>query len=878
MSLRRQAVAGVRALFRRRRADQDVSDEVEHFVEQSVRANLSRGMSPSDARRAARLEVGSAVHVREQMRDEAWENVVETFIADVRYAARRLRAAPGFTVVTLGTLAIGIGATTAIFSAVNPILFKALPYPNANRVTVVWEVRADGGSIDGSFGMYRELAARNRSFEALAVFKGWQPTMTGPAEPERFEGQRVTFEYFRVLGITPAVGRTFEISDDRPGGPNVVILSDRLWRRRFAADAAIVGRQITLDDASYQVVGVLPPAFENVLLPDAELWAPLQYGMSQGRAWGHHLRTIGRLRAGVDAAAATRELNQLGNTVIGELHPPTYGKTTAMLVEPLQNDITRSVRPALLAVLGAVALVLIIACVNVTNLLLARGVRHQSEFALRAALGAERRRLIRQVLTESLLLSTLGGVAGIGVAAFGVRALVALSPPGLPRLNAIDVDASAFLFAFVVTTAIGVAFGLLPAIDAARSDPHGALQSDTRRATYGHRRARAALVVAEVALALVLLVTSGLLLRSLQRLFAVDVGFDATHVLTMQVQTGGERYRDSATTIHFFEQALAAVKQVAGVETAAFTSQLPLDGKADDRYGVAFESKAARPANDDPSAFRYAVAGDYIQTMRIPLERGRLLNEHDRSDSPPVALINESYAKRTFASIDPIGQRLRIGPLQGVTIVGVVGDVRHTSLAVARSDAVYVSEQQWPFVDNVMSLVVRTRGDAADLAPSIRAAIWSVDKDQPIVSVALMSDVVARSAAERRFALMLFEAFAIAALVLAAAGIYGVLSGSVAERTREMGVRSALGASSGMLLRLILRQGLTLTALGAAIGLVGAVAAGKAIRSMLFGVTALDGVTYAAVIALLTAVSALACAVPALRASRVDPALTLRAE
>jgi putative ABC transport system permease protein len=873
MSPWRQLTRGLRALFRRSRTDRDIADEVQHYLEEATAAHLARGLSPDQAVRAARLEVGNLTGVREEIRGYGWENAIETLLADLRFAARRLRADPGFTIVALLTLALGIGGTTAIFSAVNPILFQPLPYPDADRITAIWEVRADGGRNDGTFGMARALAERSRSFESIALFRPWQPTMTGADQPERLDAQRVSASYFRVLGVSPITGRDFQLADDRLDGARAVVISDGLWRRRFGADRAIVGREITLDDNRWTIVGVMPPAFENVLAPSAELWAPLQYDMSQGRAWGHHLRTIGRLRPGVSLDQATRELDALGNAVIREHKPETYDAEVRFVVPSLHADVTQGVRQALLAILGAIVLVLVIACVNVANLLLARGVQRRGEFALRAALGAARGRLVRQLLTESLLLAVMGGIMGLVVAVVGVRAIVALGPSSLPRLDAIGVDGTAMLFASMLAVLSALGFGMWPALHAWQSDPNRHLQHDSRRATAGHRRARGALVVAEVAIALVLLVSSGLLLRSLGRLFAVPVGFDSSRLLTMQVVSSRPGVQSDSGAWRLFEATEAAVRRVPGVTAAAFTSQLPLSGDRDE-YGVRFESSA-----DGYSTFRYAVSPGYIETMRIPLRRGRTLDERDRAGAPLVALISESLAKRQFPNADPIGHRLSIGPIEGYTIVGVVGDVKQMSLALSESEAVYIPMDQWAFADNAMSLVVRTREpDAAALAPAIRAAVWSVDKDQPVVRVATMDDLLATSAAERRFALILFEAFALAALVLAAAGIYGVLAGSVAERTREIGVRSALGASRSSIIAMVLRQGLRLTGLGVAIGLAGAFAATQAIAAMLFGVSAMDPVTYAGVIALLGAVSLIACGVPAWRASRLDPASTLRAD
>jgi putative ABC transport system permease protein len=880
MSLWRQITRGVHVLTHRSAADDDVDDEVRHYFEETVRALIARGLSPDEARRTARLELGTMAMVSEDVRAYGWENILGAVIADLRYGLRRLRATPGFTAVTILTLAVGIGWTTAIFGAVNPILFEPLPYPQAGRIMSVLELHAEsvGSAIDGTFAMYRRFAERSRTLESIAVFKPWQPTVTGVDQPERLTGQRVSAAYFHVLGVAPILGRDFDPSDDRLRGPNVTILSDALWRGHFAGDPAIVGRQIMLDENLYTVIGVMPAGFENVLAPDCGLWAPLQYDVSlpaQGREWGHHLRTIGRLRPGVRVAEAAREVNAIGRGLLVEQHPETYDPATRFSAAPLQDELTRGVRPALLLILGAVTLVMLIACVNVTNLLLARGVQRRGEFALRAALGAGGRRLTRQLLTESLLLASLGGAGGFVVAALGVRALTALVPEGLPRAGAISVNGAVFGFGLCVTTLIGLAVGLIPARQAARSRPHGDLRQGSRH-TGGHVRASRALVAAEIALAFVLLVSSGLLLRSMERLFAVPVGFDAPGLITMQVHVVGHRFDEAAAEYRFFDEARDAVRRVPGVIAAGFTSQLPMSGDRDE-YGAHFEETATLPAATY-GVYRYAVSPGYLEAMRIPLRRGRLLEQRDRAGAPLAVLVSESLANGRFHGENPIGQRLRIGPAGPYTVVGVVGDVKQLSLALTDSDAVYLNVAQGWFASGVMSLVVRARGEAAALVPAIRQAIWSVDKDQPIVRVAMMEQLLAASAAERRFALILFEVFGLAALALAALGIYGVLAGSVAERTREIGVRSALGASRADIVGLVVRQGMTLTSLGLAIGLAGAAAASRAIVAMLFGVSSLDPMTYVGVAGLLGAASAIACSVPAWRAARVDPAITLRAE
>jgi putative ABC transport system permease protein len=878
-------------LLRREKFHDELAEEMTFHREQAEKRLVADGMNPEAAHDAAARQFGNATLLKERSH-EAVEFSFETALQDVRYGIRQLRRNPGFALTAILVLALGIGATTAIFSAVNPVLFEPLPYPHPNRIMMLFEMR-DGGSRLPSFGTFQGLAQRSGSFEAMAAIRPWQPAMVGIAEPERFEGQRVSAGYFRALGVLPSLGRDFQASDDQFNGPNFVILSDRLWHRRFGGDSQIVGRQVTLENSSSQlagnniftVIGVMPKDFENVLSPSAELWAPLQYDPSlppDSREWGHHLRMVARLKPGITKEQAASELGAVLPAFAKE-HAKGFesggGLPSGMIVTSLHDNLTADVKPALLAILGAVSLVLLIACVNVTNLLLARGAQRRGEFAMRAALGAGRKRLLRQLITESLLLALIGGILGIAVAEVGIRALVALSPPGLPRVDAIRLDSTVFFFALAITTCIGLLVGLIPAIHASRSDPQSGLQKSSRSAVGGHQFVRRSLVVSEVALALVLLVSAGLLLRSLGRLFSVDPGFDASHVLTMQVQESGVRYARDDARARFFDQALEAVRHVPGVTSAAFTSQLPLS-RDYDIYGIEFE---AYP-NEMEAAFRYAATPSYFQTMHIPLRRGRLLDEGDRAGAPVAVLISESLAKRKFHDRDAIGQRVRMGPnarhadQPWATIVGVVGDVKQTSLALNEPDAFYTTPTQWAWVDNPQSVVVRTNGDAAILASSVRSAIWSVDKDQPVVRVATMEGLLAVSEAQRRFALILFETFALVALILAATGIYGVLSGGVTERIREIGVRSALGATRADILGLIVRQGMTLTALGVAIGLAGAAAASGAIVTLLYGVSRLDLVTYLGVVALLGAISGIACLVPAWRAAQVDPAITLRAE
>ena len=873
----------LQALFRRDRLNRELDEELAFHREQLEQELHDDGITAEAAHYAARRRVGNDARVRDEMHDVVGFSF-ESVAHDVSYALRQLRKNPGFATTVVLILALGIGAITAIFSAVNPILFRPLPYPQANRVMMLWERHSDGTREFVCFGTFHGVQERTRSFGALAAMKPWQPTLVGKTQPERFEGQRVSADYFRVLGVEPVLGRNFEAADDQHKGPRVVILSDGVWHRRFGGNPSLIGQHVILDGDPFTVIGVMPASFQNVLAPSAEVWAPLQYDPSLppfSREWGHHLRMAGRLRPGITREQANSELDVILRAV-GQIYARGYnesgGVPAGMLVNSLQSDVTRDVKPALLTVFGAVGLVLLIACVNVTNLLLARGVQRSGEFAMRAALGASRKRLIRQMLTETLLLAAIGGTLGLFIAELGIRALVVLSPPELPRVNAIAVDAAVFAFAVGITTLVGIVVGLVPAPQTNRGELNLVLHKSTR-VTSSHQVMRRTLVIAEVALALVLLVSAGLLLHSLQRLFGVDTGFDGSHLLTMQVQESGHQYDTDANRLQFFRSALEAVRAVPGVIAADFTSQLPLSGDFD-VYGVQFESDRT----GEEGGNRYAITPGYIETMRIPLRRGRLLNERDTTGAPTAVLISESFAKRKFSDRDPVGERVRMGPDIGqadkpwATIVGVVGDVKQQSLAVSVEDAFYVSTTQWPWADKVLSLVVRTHGDAAALAPAIRNAIWSVDKNQAIVRVATMESLITISEAQRRFTLIILEAFALVGLVLAATGIFGVLSGSVTERTREIGIRAALGASRRDIVAMVVRQGMRLVVIGTCFGLIGAALASRTMVTLLFGVSRLDPVTYFGVIGLLLAVAAAACWLPAFRAAHVDPAITLRAE
>jgi putative ABC transport system permease protein len=893
MSFWRQFTHGLRGLLHRNERESEMDAEVQNYFEEAAAAYRERGLSDEDAFQAARREYGSLSAAKEQMRTYGWENTCRTLVADLRFAVRQLRRNLGFTTVSILTLGLGIGASTTIFSAVNPILFKPLPYPHSGRILTVWGTLL-GSRFEIAYGTYQELRQRSRSFDSTAIYEPWQPTMTGHAEPERLEGQSVSSEFLNVLGVAPQKGRDFVATDEGPHAAKTVILSDALWRRLFNADPATIGRTVQLDGDNYTVIGIMPRGFDDVLSPSAELWTPVDYDASRLTqefntwAWGNHLRMIGRMRPGVSRENAVRELAAIARTPWPQFpRPRGAALRRGLIVDSLQDDIAHTVKPALLAVFGAVIVVLAIASVNVINLLLARSSQRAGEFAVRGAMGASRWRILRQLVTESMVLTFLGGALGVVTAIAGVRLIVALSPAQLPRLNAIHFDTAAFLFACALVTLIGLAAGTVPALHIARNDLQADLQSASRRIAGTHKWTRRSLVVAEIALALVLLVSAGLLLRSMQRLIAVDPGFNSAQLQTMQVVTSGHQFDMSPANPdgderrrEFFERSLDAVRRVPGVESAAFTTLLPLsdDPPVVGQYGAQFDDQD--DAASGYNVFRYAVSPGYCQTMGIRLISGRLLDERDRTNAPHTALISQSLARQHFGSRNPIGSRLHVGPRDRpwYTVVGLVGDVKQTSLSIDDADAVYLSTRQTWFADDTLSFVIRGQGDVAALVPAIKAAIWSVNKDQPIVRIVTMDRMMAISEAERRFILILFEAFGIVALLLAAIGLYGVLAGNVAERIHEIGIRMALGASRSNILAMALLDGMRLTAFGLGIGLCGALASSKGIASLLFGTSELDPISWFGMSMLLAAVAVLACWIPAWRGTRVDPASTLRSE
>jgi putative ABC transport system permease protein len=852
------------------------------LLERSLRADLAEyviGDLIEEQERGPLWMLGETIsalwhlHARPHARGELARSVV----ADLRIAARLLRRSPAFTLVSVLTLGLAIGATTAIFSVIEPVLLKPLPYPNAEQLMMVWERNADDTRDNVGFATFRDFVEQSRTIERAAVIGEWQPTLSDHGEPERVRGDRVSWTYFRTLGVQPALGRDFLESEDLPGNNQVVILSHGLWERRFGSDSSIVGKAISIDGHPMTVAGIMPASFDNAPSPMAKIWRVIGY-LNQPYACRtcHHLRMIARMRAGVRPSAAQTELAEIKSRLM-QAYPKEYA-APGVIVGRVQDEITMGVRPALWALSGAVLLVLLIAVANVVSLQLARAIRRAQEFAVRGALGASRARMIRQRLTEGLLLATLGGFAGVLVAFVSVPFLVQRLPASLPRLDAIHVDVGALGVVTTIVLLLAIVMGLAPARGRFTS-LSSSLGSGRRLSGTLNHSTRAALVVAEVALAMMLLVSAGLLGRSLVRLLSVNVGFDTSHLLTLEINSTGSKYPSDTSIYEFHDRVRAAVGALPGVSSVAVANQLPLGGNVD-MYGVADPDNLPANLEQVPFGDRYTVSANYLSTMRIPVIKGSGFTAAEAAQgSSKVALVSEALAKRLWPNDNPLGKRIRVGGTRGParTVIGVTGNIRHSGLDAKTTMQWYVPERQFD-ADHQEVLIVRTAGDPAALAPAVRRTIAEIDPTQPIVKIATMEDVVSASTSQRRLALALFGTFAAAALLLAIAGIYGVLAGTVSERTREIGVRSALGATPGKLIGLIVGQGGRLAALGIALGLAGSFSLTRYLQSLLFGVAPNDLMTLAGVCVLLAAVTLAACLVPAARAARVDPSTALRSE
>ncbi|MEX2179268.1 MAG: ABC transporter permease [Gemmatimonadaceae bacterium] len=810
------------------------------------------------------------------------ESRMQSFLADLRQAVRVLSRARGFTLLCVGTLGLAIGATTAIVSIANPLLLQAVPYDDADRLVMVNERGGDGRATNVGYATYADLRRDSRSLQRSAAFGSWEPTVFGEHDAERLRGLRVSWEYFRTLGVRPVIGRDFLASDDTPDHYNVVILGHGLWNRRFAADPGIIGKTVDLGDTRPVVIGVMPASFENVLDPTSQIWRALGY---DAQDWAcrdcRHLKMVGRLRDGTTHAAAGSELEALMQRMASQF--PTVYVGAGAVVERLQDRVTQNTRTIFVAVLGAVTLLLLIAVANVVNLQLARAARRDGEFAVRAALGAGRSRIARQLFSEGLVIAIGGGVAGVVIAALALPTLVAQLPASLPRLASIRLDWQVLALVAFVVLLVAVVMGMVPALQAGRRGLFDAIRGGARSGGGGtpHHRTRAGLVVAEVALAMMLLVGASLLGRSLVRLLSVDMGFDPSGLITMEVQATGTAYETAGQVYGNHDRIREAVRAVPGVIDVGLTSQLPLGGNFD-RYGLRDRDNLPTEPSRGTDADRYAVSWDYMRAMRIPVVRGRAFTEAESLDSTAhVTIVSDALARRMWPGGDAIGKYIRIGGGDDrpyFQVIGIAGNARHTGLDETVTQQVYVPERQWYWPEQTIALVVRVSGSASRAIPAVREAVRSVDPLQPISRVATMDQVVARSTGQRRLGVMLFTAFGGMALLLAAAGIYGVLAGAVAERTREFGVRTALGATPRSIVSLVLRQGVVLAGTGLLLGAGGAFALSGYLRSLLFGVEANDPVAMLVGASAILLVALAACFVPAHRATSVDPASALRSD
>jgi len=796
---------------------------------------------------------------------------------DLRYGARTLMKNPAFTLAAVLTLALGIGANTAIFSVVNAVLLRPLPYEDPERLVMIYETNLAKGwpQFSVSPPNFADWSEQSRVFDGMTGFRGAAFNLTGVAEPERISGMFVSKRFFGMVGVRPLLGRTFTPDEDEPGKENRAVLAYGLWQRRFGGDLGIVGKPLTLNGDAYTVVGVMPAGF--ALPRDTEIWAPLSFRPGEMKQRGsHYMSVLARLKPGVTLETAQTEMSAIAGRL--EKEYPDSNSGWGARVVPLLEQAVAGIRPALLTLLGAVGFVLLIACANVANLLLARAEARRREMAVRAALGAGRPRLIRQLLTECVLLALVGGGLGLLLAVWGIDALRALEPADLPRLKEIRVDLAVLGFTAAASLVTGLIFGLAPAIQISRTDLNVTLREGERGSGGSSRgRVRGALVVAEIALALVLLIGAGLHLRSLHELQGVDPGFDTANLLTMRVSLPGSKYSAGAQGVSFYRQALERLDGLPGVRSAAAVSSLPLSD-----YDLIFtfhvEGRPPLPPSEQVSADWHAVSRDYFRTMGIPLVRGRFFTERDDASAPRVAIINETMARRTWPGEDPIGRRISIGigPEALREVVGVVKDVKQSGLDADIAMQVYepYPQQAW----QSMFFVLRAESVPEDLSASARRAILDVDKDQPVFGIRTMDQILSGATAQRRFNMLLLCLFAAVALALAAVGVYGVIAYSVAQRTHEIGIRMALGAQRRDVLGMVARQGLPLAVMGIASGLAGAAAVTRLMTSLLFGVSATDPATVTATALLMAAVAALACYIPARRATKVDPMTALRCE
>jgi predicted permease len=876
-----------RRFFRREKWDEERALELSAHLQIEADENISRGMSPKEAGFAANRKLGNSTFIREEIFRMNSVGFLETLWQDAKYGVRSFAAKPGFTMFAIAVLALGIAANTSIFSLASAVLLRALPYPNSDRLVMVWEEASFYGFPEDtpSPGNYNSWNTHNHTFDGMAAFRDIAPNLTGDGEPERLSGKRVTANFFSVLGAKPFMGTDFFPEEDQPGTNRVAILSYGMWLRRFGGDPQIAGKQIVLDNQNYIVKGVMPRGFQFEER-DNEIWAPLGLSAAELRNHdSHYLEVVGRLKPGASLAQANAELGAVA-AQLQEQFPNTNAHVGAY-ASSLRDHLIGKLREAILLLMAAVVFVLLIACANVANLMLSRASGRQREIAVRMALGAGRWRIVRQMLTESILLSVVAGGIGLALSVGVIKFLETLVSTALPATNRVEINIGVLLFAIGVSFATGIVFGVVPALRVSRLSLNDTLKASGGRgsAAAGGRRMRDALVILEFALAIVLFSGAGLMIRSFVALRGLDPGFRTDRITFFRAQLPLPRYADAVKRVEFFDASLARIESLPGVVSAGYVSWVPLTNFGG-ATGITLEGEAA-PAPGESSIKNITnvreVNDHYLQTVGVILKQGRWLDSSDSVQTPPVTLINETAARRYWAGKNPLGLRFKIGDAATkspwITVVGIVGDMHQAGLERAPRPEMYLPfAQQANLGYDPQYIVVKTATDQIQLAQSVREQIWAVDKQQPVGAGFPLAELVDDQLAPRRTQADVLGAFAGLALLLAGLGIYAVISFAVAQRTQEIGIRMALGAQPANVVRMVLGEGVRTMMIGIAIGLVSALALARAVAHLLYGIAPNDALTFVAVPTILAAVGMLACWIPARRATRVDPLVALRYE
>ena len=869
-----------RNLFHKNRVDQECSEEIQAYLDMLTEANLKQGLSPEEARRNALIELGGVEQVEEKVRDIRMGRFIETVWRDIRTGVRGLIHSPVFTVVTVLSLALGIGANTAIFSVVNSLLLRPLPYPESEQIVDVWHTPPQQ-SFPGldrfsvSPANYLDWKAQSTVFEQMAVYTQTGLSLSTSNDPLPLMGAIVSSDFFSVLRSNAMRGRTFTPDEERPGRDQVVVIGHGLWQRAFGGDPDIIGQTLTLNSRPFTVVGIMPAGFE--FPREAEIWMPLAWDDNERQTRSdHNYLVIARLKQNVSLDQAQAEMSTISSRL--EQQYPEANTGWGAMVIPLRTDLVGDIRLALLVLCCAVGFVLLIACANVANLMLARGANRRKEIAVRIALGAGRARLIRQLLTESVLLAVSGGLLGLLLAWWGSKMLVQLG--SLPNSSDVGIDTWALGFTLLVSFGAGIVIGIVPALQFTRTSISDTLKQGSGRTggTSIKQHTRKALVISEVALSLVLLIGAGLMIRSFWKLQNVDPGFDTSNTLTMSLVLTWIRYPEPHQRLAFVDRTIETIRAVPGVVSVGTTTKIPLAGSGSTQP-FSIEGRPTAAVAEQPMAQTRYISPDYFRAIGIPLRQGRFFSDYDRDKSVPVVIISETMAHRFWPGENPIGRRLTptFHVEQGAReIVGVVGDVKATGLDADASAMMYLPYKQAPLP--FISFVVRTASNPESLVQPVSKAIYSVDKEQALTNVQTMDQVLRKSLSGQRFNMTLLLTFAGVALMLAAVGVYGVMNYTVTLRRRELGIRMALGAEKMDVLRLVLGQGLILTLIGVGAGLISAYALTRLMASLLYGVTATDYLTFASVSAVLIVVGLVASYLPARRATKVDPTIALRAE